>query len=95
MQTDIIVNRLLTKKGDLICSDKLVSFFGINENEIKRDLITNACYLTIQMGHFASETVIKDDVSISNDILTEVDEVMSFVIKHINKQIIISGQPEN
>ena len=47
------------------------------------------------MGHFASETVIKDDVSISNDIHTEVDEVMSFVIKHINKQIIISGQPEN
>lgn len=60
---------------------------------IKKGHITNACYLmfckdenlytTIQMGHFASETVIKDDISISNDILTEVDEVMSFVIKHI------------
>ncbi len=47
------------------------------------------------MGHFASETVIKDDVTTSNDILSQVDEVMSFVMKHINKEIIISGQPEN
>jgi ATP-dependent DNA helicase RecG len=72
---------------------------------VKGDTITNACYLmfckeenqytTIQMGHFASETVIKDDVSTSKDILSEVDEVMLFVIKHINKGIIISGQPEN
>ena len=72
---------------------------------VKGVAITNACYLmfckdenlytTIQMGHFASETVIKDDVTTSNDILSQVDEVMSFVIKHINKEIIISGQPEN
>ena len=47
------------------------------------------------MGHFASETIIKDDVSSSNDILSQIDEVMSFVIKHINKEIIISGQAEN
>ena len=78
----------------------------LQKNElVKGDSITNACYLmfckdknlytTIQMGYFASETVIKDDVSISNDILSEVDEVMSFVIKHINKEIIVSGQPEN
>jgi len=72
---------------------------------VKGDMISNACYLmfckeenqytAIQMGHFASETVIKDDVTTSNDILTEVDEVMSFVIKHISKEILISGQPEN
>jgi ATP-dependent DNA helicase RecG len=72
---------------------------------VKGVAITNACYLmfckdenlytTIQMGHFASETVIKDDVTTSKDILSQVDEVMSFVMKHINKEIIISGQPEN
>ncbi|GGH30651.1 winged helix-turn-helix transcriptional regulator [Sphingobacterium alkalisoli] len=67
--------------------------------------ISNACYLlfckedtyhtTIQMGHFASETVIKDDVTISTDIVTEVEEVMNFVRKHINKEIIITDQLEN
>jgi len=72
---------------------------------VKDDGITNACFLmfckeenlftTLQMGLFASETVIKDDVTTSNDILTQVEEVMSFVIKHINKEIIISGKVEN
>src|SRR5690606_21554506 len=67
--------------------------------------ISNACYLllckedthhtTIQMGHFASETVIKDDITLSTDIVTEVEEVMDFVRKHINKEVIITEQPEN
>ena len=72
---------------------------------VNGDQVSNACYLlfckeetyhtTIQMGFFASETVIKDDVTLSTDILTEVDEVMDFVRKHINKEIIITGKLEN
>lgn len=72
---------------------------------VNGEQISNACYLlfckedtyhtTIQMGHFASETVIKDDVTISTDIVTEVEEVMDFVRKHINKEVIITEQPEN
>ena len=79
----------------------------LQKNElIKGDSVTNGCFLmfskdrniftTIQMGHFASETVIKDDVSTSNDIISQIEEVMSFIIKHINKEIIISShQIEN
>ncbi len=79
--------------------------FLTKERLINDQQITNACYLMfrkeevsdtcIQMGLFASETVIKDDVSTSNDIITQVDEVMDFIIKHINKEIIIAEQAEN
>jgi len=55
----------------------------------------NNPFTTIQMGHFASETIIKDDVSTSNDILSQVEEVMSFIKKHINKEIIITEKVEN
>ena len=62
---------------------------------LEGDKISNGCYLmfciddnlysTIQMGHFASEIVIKDDLSVSGDIIGQIEEVMSFVRKHINK----------
>ena len=71
----------------------------------KGDAITNACFLmfcrnknlytTIQMGYFASETDIKDDYTTSDDILSQVDEVMSFIVKHINKEIIVTEKVEN
>ena len=44
------------------------------------------------MGHFASEIVIKDDISNSSDIIGQIEEVMLFVRKHINKEIIISDK---
>jgi len=47
-------------------------------------------YTTIQMGHFASEIIIKDDVVNSEDILTQIDEVMMFIRKHISKELIIT-----
>ncbi len=72
---------------------------------LNEDTITNGCYLlfskgvnlytTIELGHFASETTIKDSISSSTDILTQVDEVISFIKKHINKEIIITGAVEN
>lgn len=62
MQTDIIVNRLLTKKGDLICSDKLVSFFGINENEIKREFYNKATEKTL-FGEFDIYSKVEDSIS--------------------------------
>ena len=77
-------------------------FLHKNELLFDGDKISNGCYLmfckdenlysTIQMGHFASEIIIKDDVSISGDIINQIEEVMSFVRKHINKEIIISDK---
>ena len=63
--------------------------------------VTNACYLlfckgnvmqtSIQMGLFADEITIKDDQDTSVDILTQVDDVMRFVRKHVNKALDISS----
>lgn len=72
---------------------------------VKGTEVTNGCFLmfnsketyhtTIQMGLFASETVIKDDVTSTSDIISQVDEVIGFIVKHINKEIIITGRAEN
>jgi ATP-dependent DNA helicase RecG len=72
---------------------------------IDGEKITNACWLlffpeqdfttTIELGHFASETVIKDSVTLKSDLFTEVNEVMNFIRKHISKEIIITENPEN
>ena len=77
-------------------------FLEKNELLFEEDKISNGCYFmfckddnlysTIQMGHFASEIVIKDDQSDSGDIIGQIEEVMSFVRKHINKELIISAK---
>jgi ATP-dependent DNA helicase RecG len=79
-----------------------IEFLMKNELLLSDNRISNGCFLmfsegenlytTIQMGHFASEIVIKDDVVNSDDILTQVDEVMAFIRKHINKELIISDE---
>ena len=89
-----------------------IQFENANEFLLKNELlfadgkISNGCFLmfskdenlytTIQMGHFASEIIIKDDVVNSDDILTQIEEVMSFIRKHISKELIITDtQIEN
>jgi ATP-dependent DNA helicase RecG len=67
--------------------------------------LTNAAYLlfterdtvltTIELGKFQTDTVIKDSDRTKSDILTQIEQVISFVKKHINKEIIITGQPRN
>ncbi|MDR0505655.1 MAG: HTH domain-containing protein [Dysgonamonadaceae bacterium] len=48
------------------------------------------------MGHFQDEITIKDDVTLSSDIISQVEDVMAFIRKHINKEIIITNtQVEN
>ena len=76
------------------------------KNDLLRDgQLTNAAYLlfterdtvftTIEMGRFQTETIIKDSTRTKSDILSQVDQVMDFVKKHINKEVIITGQPRN
>jgi ATP-dependent DNA helicase RecG len=66
--------------------------------------ITFGCYLLfnkeeylftdINAGLFQSETIIKDGVVISGDLFQEIDDVLTFITKHINKEFIITGKPE-
>ena len=66
--------------------------------------ITFGCYLLfnkeeyllsdINAGLFQSETIIKDGLVISGDLFQEIDDVLTFITKHINKEFIITGKPE-
>ena len=66
--------------------------------------ITFGCYLLfnkeeylfsdINAGLFQSETIIKDGIVISGDLFQEIDDVLTFITKHINKEFIITGKPE-
>ncbi len=71
---------------------------------IKNEKITNACYLlfaendifsaTIELGRFSDPISIKDGLTVRSDLFTQVDEVINFIKKHINKEYIITGNPE-
>ncbi len=76
----------------------------------KLDLIkdgkpTKGCYLlflkdfsiltTIELGRFQTETVIKDSHRLQGDVLSEVEGVMDFIKKHINKRIEFDGSIQN
>ena len=107
--TDISLEKV-NKQIEIINKRKLVPIenpltFLRKHSLIDGEKITNACWLlflpeqdfttTIELGHFASETVIKDSVTLKSDLFTEVEEVMDFIRKHINKEIIITGNPQN
>jgi ATP-dependent DNA helicase RecG len=49
---------------------------------------------TISIGRFSTETSIKDSLVLQTDLFTEVDETLTFVRKHINKNYIITGDPK-
>ena len=105
---DISLEKVEKVMGIIMQRNPNIHFESADEFLVKNELmlgdnkISNGCYLmfckednlftTIQLGFFASEIVIKDDVTNSGDILTQVDEVMSFVRKHINKELIITDK---
>ena len=97
---------LIEQRNPNLHFDSSMEFLLKNELLLEGNKITNGCYLlfsndhnlysTIQMGQFASEIVIKDDVTLHSDIISQVEDVMSFIRKHINKEIIITDtQIEN
>lgn len=72
---------------------------------IRDGKLSNAAYLlfkkdnsvitTIELGYFQDEIVIKDSDRSKEDILTQVDRIMDFVRKHINKEVIITEKPQS
>jgi ATP-dependent DNA helicase RecG len=94
-----IINQTETKVGD----DPIT--FLIKNDLLRDGLLTNAAFLlfsrkdtvltTIELGRFQTNTIIKDSFRTKSDILSQIDEVMDFVKKHINKEIIITDQPRN
>jgi ATP-dependent DNA helicase RecG len=45
----------------------------------------------IELGRFQDAITIKDDITSKSDIISQVDEVIEFVKKHINCELVISG----
>ena len=72
---------------------------------ISGESITHACWLlfmpvtdvctTVELGRFSSSTLIKDSLTLNSDLFTEAEEIMDFIRKHINKQVILKGKLEN
>ena len=50
---------------------------------------------TVELGRFPSPTLIKDSITLHSDLFSETEEIMDFILKHINKQVIIKGHLEN
>ncbi len=79
--------------------------FLLKSDLVRKDKITNAAYLlfsdkttlltTIELGQFQSDIVIKDSMRSQSDILTQVEDVMDFVKKHINKEVIVTEEIKN
>lgn len=79
--------------------------FLVKSDLVRSGLVSNAAYLlfkkkesvltTIELGRFQSEIIIKDTARTKSDILTQIEQVLEFVKKHINKKVIISGKAQN
>lgn len=71
---------------------------------LKGQQITHGCHLlfmdgespltNINAGRFASETLIKDNLTICTDLFSEVDLLLEFIRKHINKEYVITGDAQ-
>lgn len=71
---------------------------------IKDSQVTNAGFLLFlkndvfqaanKLGRFSTPTSIKDGLTVRSDLLSEVEEVLGFIRKHINKGYIITGDPQ-
>ena len=48
----------------------------------------------IQIGRFKTPTKIIDSLNIETDILTELDEILAFIKKHLMVEFIITGNPQ-
>jgi len=94
---------IINKSGSIIKDDPLT--FLVKNDLIRDGMLTNAAYLlfierdtvltTIELGRFQSNTIIKDTSRTKSDIISQIEYVMEFVKKHINKEVIITGQPGN
>ena len=71
-------------------------------NLLRDGKITNAAYLmfkkedtyetAIELGRFQNEIIIKDTARTKDDIISQVEQVLDFVKKHINKEMIFKGE---
>ncbi len=97
-----VINQLKIK-GKTV--DNNIETFLSKSNLLRENKLTFAAYLlfkksdcflsTIELGRFQDDITIKDSDRTKSDLINQVEDVFNFVKKHINKAIIITGQPQN
>ena len=106
---DISLNKVqksikILKNNGITINESAASF--LSKYDLLRDgRLTNAAYLmfknkdsvitTIELGRFQDQITIKDTARTKSDILQQVDEVLNYVKKHINIEVIITGNARN
>lgn len=91
------------RRENRITEDPLT--FLVKNELIRNGEVANAAYLlfkkedsvitTIELGRFQSDILIKDTARTKADLLTQVEDVLAFVRKHINQEIIVTGEAKN
>ena len=76
--------------------------FLMKHDLIRDNLLSNAAYLlftnkdtvltSIELGRFQSDIIIKDSLRIKSDLISQVELVIDFIKKHINKEIVFTGE---
>ena len=94
----------LMRKNGITVNETAIPFLA-KYNLLRENKLTNAAYLlfknnesiitTIELGRFQDPVTIKDSARTKSDILTQVDEVIDYVKKHINLEVIITGEARN
>lgn len=79
--------------------------FLLKHDLVRDGAIANATYLlfaqkenlftTVELGRFQTNIIIKDTTRSKCDILNQIEEVLNFVKKHINKEVIVTEQVRN
>ena len=91
------------RKNDTTINIKPIEFLKKYEL-IRKDKITLGAYLLfsknycllsdVQVGRFKTDITIIDSISLNTDLFTEVDEILSFIRKHLMVEYIITGEPQ-
>jgi ATP-dependent DNA helicase RecG len=94
----------LLKRRNITINESPLSFLA-KYDLIREEKPTHAAYLmfkkkdaistTIELGRFQDHITIKDTSRTQSDIITQVEDVMSFVKKHMNVALIITGEVQN
>ena len=92
------------KSNGITVGKSAVSFL-LKYDLLRENRPTNAAYLmfkakdsvftTIELGRFQDSITIKDTARTKSDIITQVDEVLNYIKKHINLEVIITGDAQN
>jgi len=79
--------------------------FLFKKDLVRDEKITNAAYLlfakndtvitTVEMGRFQSPIIIKDNDRSQSDLLSQFNRIISFIEKHMNKAIVITGEAKH